>query len=267
VCGAADQLSLGVDTYTVYVQPFYDEVNRGSLGTLSIFNDPNATVYTISGTTYVGTPGLSALSQTSAGSTLTAAYTTYKPTPTLNASVTAGKFTSTYVVAGATLEDYYTSGLEGDVIARSGNTLTVRGATLEYLYGTASPSTGYNSAYINTPDAVVLVGPGTIVTADDNATLKGLDYIRCPWASTSSPAASTRCRHPASPRWMQRERQHQHRIGAPRADAALGFVGLVGIGQRGTESANHRELAGEYLQLHRRWCGRHDAGQLRREHR
>jgi len=82
--------SLGVDTYTVYVQPFYDEVNRGSLGTLSIFNDPNATVYTISGTTYVGTPGLSALSQTSAGSTLTAAYTTYKPTPTLNASVTAG---------------------------------------------------------------------------------------------------------------------------------------------------------------------------------
>jgi len=37
------------------------------------------------------------------------------------------------VVAGATLEDYYTSGLEGDVIARSGNTLTVRGATLEYL--------------------------------------------------------------------------------------------------------------------------------------
>jgi len=169
--------SIGVGTYTVYVRPFYDEAN--SLGTLSIFNDPNATVYTIDGKTYVGSQGctgstscgLSALSQTSAGSTLTAAYTTYQPTPTLNASVTAGKFNSTYVVAGATLEDYYTTGLEGDVIARSGNTLTVRGATLEYLYGT-SP----NSAYINTPDAVVLLGPGTIVTADDNATLTGLDY-------------------------------------------------------------------------------------------
>ena len=165
--------SLGVNTHTVYVRPFYDEAN--SLGTLSIFNDPNATVYTIDGNAYVGAPGLSALSQTSAGSTLTAAYTTYQPTPTLNASVTAGKFNSTYVLAGATLEDFYTTGLEGDVIARSGNTLTVRGATLEYLYGTAN-STGYNSAYINTPDAVVLLGPGTIVTADDNATLTGLDY-------------------------------------------------------------------------------------------
>jgi hypothetical protein len=169
--------SIGVGTYTVYVQPFYDEVNRGSLGTLAIFNDPKATVYTIdgnlanNGNPYVGAPGLTALSQTSAGSTLTAAYTTYQPTPTLNASVTAGKFNSTYVVAGATLEDFYTTGLEGDVIARSGNTLTVRGATLQYLYGT-SP----NSAYINTPDAVVLLGPGTIVTADDNATLTGLDY-------------------------------------------------------------------------------------------
>jgi hypothetical protein len=170
--------SLGVGTYTVYVRPFFDEAN--SLGTLSIFNS-NATVYTIDGTTYVGSQGctaptncgLSALSQTSAGSTLTAAYTTYEPTPTLNASVTAGKFNATYVLAGATLEDFYTTGLEGDVIARSGNTLTVRGVTLEYLYG-ASP----NSAYIDTAptDAVVLLGPGTIVTADDNATLTGLDY-------------------------------------------------------------------------------------------
>jgi len=163
--------SIGAGTYTVEVRPFFDEAN--SLGTLSIFNDPNATVYTINGTTYVGAQdqGLSVLSQTSAGSTMTAAYTTYQPTPTLNASVTAGKFNSTYVIAGSTLEDFYTWGLEGDVIARSGNTLTVRGATLQFNNGVTPYITN-----IDTPDAAVLLGPGTTVTADDNATLKGLDY-------------------------------------------------------------------------------------------
>ena len=161
--------SIGAGTYTVEVRPLFDEAN--SLGSLSIFNDPNATVYTINGTTYVGSQGLSVLSQTSAGSTMTAAYTTYQPTPTLNASVTAGKFNSIYVIAGSTLEDFYTWGLEGDVIARSGNTLTVRGATLQFNNGALPYIT-----YIDTPDAVVLLGPGTIVTADDNAALKGLDY-------------------------------------------------------------------------------------------
>jgi hypothetical protein len=163
--------SIGAGTYTVEVRPLFDEAN--SLGSLSIFNDPNATVYTINGKTYVGSQdqGLSVLSQTSAGSTMTAAYTTYQPTPTLNASVTAGKFNSTYVIAGSTLEDFYTWGLEGDVIARSGNTLTVRGATLQFNNGVLPYIT-----YIDTPDAVVLLGPSTIVTADDNATLTGLDY-------------------------------------------------------------------------------------------
>jgi hypothetical protein len=157
--------SVGQGTYTVFVRPFFDEQN--SLGSLSIFNDPKTTVYTINGVTYVGVAGLQQLSQTSAGSTMTAAYTTYAPSGTLNPTVTAGIFNSTFVVAGSTLEDFYTQGLEGDVIARSGNTLTVRGATLFVNSGASS--------YINTPDAVVLLGPGTIVTADDT-TLTGLSY-------------------------------------------------------------------------------------------
>jgi sulfur transfer complex TusBCD TusB component (DsrH family) len=154
--------SVGAGTYTVYVRPFYDEVN--SLGSLTIFNDAS-TVMTLNGITYVGTAGLKALSQSSAGSTITAAYCTYEPTAT--PSTTAGKFKATFVVAGSTLEDFYTQGLEGDVIARSGNTLTVRGSTLQLNSGL--------SQYNNT-DAVVLVGPGTAVTAEDNTTLTGLTY-------------------------------------------------------------------------------------------
>jgi hypothetical protein len=156
--------SVGVGTYTVYVRPFFDEVN--SLGQLSIFNGAS-TVYTVNGTTYVGGAGLTVLSQTSAGTTITAAYTTFEPTATLNTSVTAGEFKSTFVVAGSTLEDFYTQGLEGDVIARSGDTLTLRGSTLQLNDGVSQ----YNNA-----DAVVIVGPSTIVTAEDNTTLTGLNY-------------------------------------------------------------------------------------------
>ena len=157
--------SVGVGSYTVYVRPFFDEYN--SLGQLTLFNSAS-TVYQLNGVTYVGTPGITALSQTSAGTTITAAYTNFEPTPTLNAAVTAGKFNATYVVAGSTLEDFYTQGLEGDVIKRTGNTLTLRGATLQLNDGTSS--------YINTPDAVLLVGPSTIVSAEDSTTMTNLNY-------------------------------------------------------------------------------------------
>ena len=159
--------SVGLGTYTVYVRPFFDDVSN--LGSLTIFNDAN-TVYTINGVTYVGPAGITALSQSSAGTTVTAAYTTYQPTPSQNSAVTAAKFNSTFVIAGSSLEDFYTRGIEGDVIKRSGNTLTLRGSTLQFNDGSGG------SAYIETPDAVVLVGPSTIVTVDANATLAGLNY-------------------------------------------------------------------------------------------
>jgi hypothetical protein len=157
--------SAAVGTYTVYVRPFFDEVD--SLGQLTLFNSAD-TVYQINGKTYVGAPGITALSQLSAGTTMTAAYTTFLPTATDDPLVTAGKFLPTYVVAGSTLEDYYTQGLEGDVIKRTGNTLTLRGARLQLNDGTSS--------YLETPDAQVLVGPSTIVTAEDSTTLTDLDY-------------------------------------------------------------------------------------------
>ena len=157
--------SIGIETYSVYVRPFFDAQNV--LGTLTLFNSPS-TVYQINGTTYVGDAGLTVLSHLSAGSTMTAAYTNFEPTATLNADVTAGKFNTTYVIAGSTLEDFYTQGIEGDVIARFGNTLTLRGATLQLNTG--------QSEYLEVPDSLVLVGPGTIVTAENNTTLTGLNY-------------------------------------------------------------------------------------------
>jgi len=159
--------SVALGTYTIYERPFYDEVNN--IGSLTLFGDQN-TIYTVNGTTYVGTPGLTVLSQTSAGSTLTAAYTNFLPTTTSTGM--AGKFNAVYIVAGSSLESFYTQNLTGEVIARSGNTLTVRGGTL--LGAALSLTNGYFA--FEDADCHVLLGPGTIVTADDNASLGNLNY-------------------------------------------------------------------------------------------
>jgi hypothetical protein len=161
VRGPLINTSVDLGTYTVYVRPFYDEVN--SLGALSLFANAD-TIFTINGSAYTGTDGIKQLSQSSAGTTVTAAYTTYEPTPTPTA--TAGIFHPVYVVAGGTLEDVYTQGLEGDVIARSGNTLTLQGATLFVNSGVTTYCTA---------DTQVILGSSTLVTADDT-TLTGLNY-------------------------------------------------------------------------------------------
>lgn len=156
--------STAVSTYTVYVRPFYDEVNN--LGVLSLFNSAS-TIFTINGAAYVGEAGLKAISLLSAGSTMTAAYTTFQPTLNPANNAVAGKFNTVYVVAGSTLEDQYTEGVSGEVTARNGNTLTLHSSTLflntadEFLYETV--------------DTNVLLGSGTLVTVDDNATLTGLN--------------------------------------------------------------------------------------------
>jgi len=157
--------STDVSTYTVYVRPFYDEANN--IGSISLFSQPN-TIYTINGNTYVGPPGLAALSVLSAGITMTAGFTTFEPDYNSANQAYAGKFNLVYVIGASSLEDQYTEGLSGDVIARDGNTLTLLGSTL--FLNTA------NVFEYLVPTTQVLIGPGTIVTADDNTTLKGLDY-------------------------------------------------------------------------------------------
>ena len=158
--------SVNLGTYTVYVRPFFDEAN--SLGSLSLFTTPT-TVYSTNGVVTTGAAGLSQLSQSSAGTTVTAAFTTYTPTPT--PSATAATYTAKYVVAGSTLEDVYTTGIEGDVVARAGNTLTLRGATLQINNGSSISNRIYNTA-----DAQVLVGPETTVTADGDTSITSLTY-------------------------------------------------------------------------------------------
>ncbi len=158
--------NLSVGTFTEYVRPFYDEANN--IGTVTLFNQSN-TIYTINGHNYVGNPGLQTLSVLPAGSTIVAAFTTFQPTVNTNPSPpsTAGKFNVVYAVGASSLEDQYTEGLSGDVIRRVGDTVTLLGSTL-FL------NTSNTYAYEVSPTQLLL-GPGTIVTADDNSTLTGLN--------------------------------------------------------------------------------------------
>jgi hypothetical protein len=155
--------SAPLGTYTVYVRPFYDEVDN--LGTLSLFSTPS-TIYSINGNSYVGTAGVNALSLLSAGITMTAAYTTFTPDLNTANGAPAGTFYPVYVIGGSTLEDQYTEGVTGDVIARNGDTVTLRGSTL--ILNTAN-TTSYETA-----DTQLLLGSGTLVTAD-GTTLSGLN--------------------------------------------------------------------------------------------
>jgi hypothetical protein len=155
--------STNVNTYTVDIRPFYDEANN--IGTVTLFNQPT-TVYTLNGESYVGNPGLAALSVLSAGITMTAGFTTFQTDYNPLNGATAGRFNLQYVVAGSTLEDNYTNGVTGDIIARNGDTLTVQGATL--ILTTA------DSFEYETTNTTVLLGSETIVTADDNSRLTSL---------------------------------------------------------------------------------------------
>ena len=165
--------SVTLGTYSVYVRPFLDEADN--LGSVSMFTDAS-TIFATNGVVTTGTTGLTQLSQSSAGTTITAAWTTFEPTATPTA--TAGKFHAKYVISGSTLEDVYTSGLEGDVIARTGNTLTVRNSTLQVYSGGTIGTSFYcvpSGAICNVADATVTLGASTRVTADDT-TLTNLNY-------------------------------------------------------------------------------------------
>jgi hypothetical protein len=167
-----------IGTYSVFVRPFNDEVD--SLGSLSLFNSAK-TLYTINGVSYVGVAGISALQQLSAGTTMTTAYTTF--TPDINnlpsPPATAGTYYPVYVLGGSTVEDIFTEGLSGYVVARSGNTVTLRNWTLfvnddEIFINQADPTL---IPPTTTADATLLVGPNTTVTVDNAPAILNSDAI------------------------------------------------------------------------------------------
>lgn len=142
-------------TYSVYVRPFLDEVN--SLGTVSLFSTPTS-AYVIDNQGYVGSDGITAITNITTG-VIASALTTYTP------DASAGTFKITQAYLGTAQESLTANRLEGTVIARSGNVLTLRGCTLSLAAGTFT----YYPA-----DAQVNLSSSTVVSIDGQPIATGV---------------------------------------------------------------------------------------------
>jgi hypothetical protein len=107
------------NTYVVNVHPFH--LGSTTLGQLTV-HVTDTTNYEIDGTAYSGGAGLAQLAMEPAG-TITVAFGTID-TATL-------AFTANRVLAGSSVESATSDRVQGVVTGRSGNTLTVRGGTVD----------------------------------------------------------------------------------------------------------------------------------------
>lgn len=104
--------------YRVDLRPFH--LRSGDLGEVTVHTTPD-TLYEVNGTQYAGTAGLEALAAAGAG------------TPTVAHGMLAAaerRFTAERVYAGSSVPGQGVDAVLGSVLARSGDTLTVRGATV-----------------------------------------------------------------------------------------------------------------------------------------
>jgi hypothetical protein len=151
---------VNVDTtasaYTIDVRPFNHPTAR--LGRFTVHTD-DQTMWEIDGTPYTGAAGLTALSAEPAG-TPTAAFGTF---------TTADRsFTAERVNAGTSVESAQFDAMAGSVIARAGDSLTVRGVTLDRRDGSVKFMRG---------DATLTIGPDTKVTKEGAGTIQTIDAI------------------------------------------------------------------------------------------
>jgi len=118
VRGPLVSVDSGAGSYVVDVRPFHMRSRR--FGQVTVHTDTD-TVFEVNGTSYTGSAGLEALS--AAGpDTMTAALGTL--------TTATREFNAKTVFAGSSIPGIGIDGVIGDVIARSGDVLTVRGATV-----------------------------------------------------------------------------------------------------------------------------------------
>jgi len=171
-------------SYTINVFPFFTDADDG-MGQFVVYTT-TTTAFTINGTAYTGNAGLTALAALPTG-TLTVALGTF--------DTTAKTFTAAQVFAGTSVPGAGLDSVEGTVVARSGDVLTVRHAFLEPERGggvqagavmSASSGTMGGSAMGTNMGAndfgffgqvMVTLGPGTMVTEDGQSGTFGAQDI------------------------------------------------------------------------------------------
>ena len=118
VRGPLVDVSEDESSYTVAVRPFHDRV--GDHGRMKVFTTDD-TEFDVNGESYIGAEGLRALAAAGTGTPTVAAGTF---------NVGDRLFTAAVVLAGSSVPGHDRAAVKGNVIAREGNFLTIRGATI-----------------------------------------------------------------------------------------------------------------------------------------
>ena len=108
-------------SFIINVRPFFN--SSGTFGQLTV-GTTTTTTYSINGTSYTGSAGLTELATLTAG-TMIVAYGTW--------DTTSKSFTASNVLAGSSVPGVDHDSLSGTVVARSGNTLTVANGFCERM--------------------------------------------------------------------------------------------------------------------------------------
>lgn len=144
----------GSSHYVINVRPLTDLLTT-PYGAVIVSTDAQ-TYFNINGVAYTGAAGLTAMASLTEN-TATAAYGTLG-----DLSGNTPGFHATAVYAGTSLESPVADHISGVVSARSGNTLTVHGAT--FLTPPVFGSASYTASYVN--NATVTIGSSTVVSED-----------------------------------------------------------------------------------------------------
>jgi hypothetical protein len=156
VRGPLQGVATAAGTYTVDLRPF--NLRDARLGELAVQTTAD-TAFEIDGQSYTGADGLQVLATKAAG-TPTVAFGTL--------SVADRSFVAARVRAGSSVAGAQFDALRGNVIARSGDRLTVRGATLARRDDSVEFVRG---------DATVVVGPATRVLREGQPSPLSADAI------------------------------------------------------------------------------------------
>ncbi len=108
-------------SFIINVRPFFN--SSGTFGQLAV-GTTTTTTYSINGTSYTGSAGLTELATLTAG-TMIVAYGTW--------DTTSKSFSASNVLAGSSVPGVDHDSLSGTVVARSGNTLTVADGCCERM--------------------------------------------------------------------------------------------------------------------------------------
>ncbi len=145
----------GQNNFVEDLRPFEDNV-YSTVGALTVNTTAN-TYFNIDGTVFTGAAGLTALNKVASNIPIEA-YGTLGDMST----ITPG-FTATQVYAGTVVSNGVYEHVRGIVSAKSGNTLSVIGATYLYYEGYCQS----NLCYTYYPTATITVGSSTVITEDN----------------------------------------------------------------------------------------------------